>query len=297
VDGQNIPAVDSLILAAVSGRLEIAFDLVPVRPQGELRFRYKLDGFDQDWIQAETGQRVATYTNIPPGQYKFEVEAWETGRPEEKARAVLRISKRRFFYQTPWFWTLCALVSIALLCLAYYLRISQLRDRFQAILAERTRIAREVHDTLLQGCASVSALLHTAAGNDAGDSESRLHLIQFASTQIKATIDEARDAITTLRAQQPAPMDLVKSLKRLTERVGREYGVETALVVAGPSFELDQPATNALAMVVREAVFNALLHGKPAHVEVRLAYGHTHLTLHVLDDGCGFASFVQWITS
>jgi ligand-binding sensor domain-containing protein/signal transduction histidine kinase len=288
VDGRSIPPANSVDLAAASNRIEIAYELVLLRPQEEWRFRYRVDGFDQDWIQAETGQRVATYTNIPPGQYKFEVEAWETGRPEEKARAVLRISKRRFFYQTPWFWTLCALVSIALLCLAYYLRISQLRDRFQAILAERTRIAREVHDTLLQGCASVSALLHTAAGNDAGDSESRLHLIQFASTQIKATIDEARDAITTLRAQQPAPMDLVKSLKRLTERVGREYGVETALVVAGPSFELDQPATNALAMVVREAVFNAVLHANAQTIRVELEFASGELAIAVVDDGQGF---------
>jgi signal transduction histidine kinase/ligand-binding sensor domain-containing protein len=288
VDGQNIPAVDSLILAAVSGRLEIAFDLVPVRPQGELRFRYKLDGFDQDWIQAETGQRVATYTNIPPGQYKFEVEAWETGRPEEKERAVLRISKRHFFYQTPWFWTLCALVSIALLFLAYYLRMSQLRNRFHAILAERARIAREVHDTLLQGCACVSALLQTAAGDDAGDSESRLHLIQFASTQIRSTMDEARDAITTLRAPQSAPVDLIKSLKRLTERVGREYGVETALDLAGSSFELDQPATNALTMVVREAVFNAVLHANAQTIRVELKFAPGELAIAVVDDGKGF---------
>jgi ligand-binding sensor domain-containing protein/signal transduction histidine kinase len=288
VDGLNVPVADSLTLAAASGRVEISYDLVLLRPQGELRFRYKLDGFDRDWIQAESGQRVAAYTNIPPGQYKFEVEAWETGRPEEMARTALTIVKSRFFYQTPWFWALCALVSIVLLFLAYYLRISRLRSGFHAILAERARIAREVHDTLLQGCACVSALLHTAAGDDAGDSDSRLHLIQFASTQIRATMDEARDAIATLRAQQPAPLDLAKSLKRLTERVGREYGVETALVVDGSSFELDQPATHALTMVVREAVFNAVLHANAQTIRVELNFASRELAIAVVDDGQGF---------
>lgn len=282
------PAADSLILGAASGRVEIAYDLVQLRPRSELRFRYKLDGFDHDWIQAETGQRLAAYTNIRSEQYNFEVEAWETGRPGERAHTALTITKKFFFYQPPWFWTLCVLVSIALLCLVYYLRMSQIRNRHDAILAERARIAREVHDTLLQGCACVSALLHTAAGDDAGDSDTRLHLIQSASTQIRATMDEARDAIISLRSQQPAPFDLVKSLKRLTERVAREYGIETALVVTGSSFELDQPSTHALTMVVREAVFNAVLHANAQTIRVEIEFAPRELAIAIVDDGQGF---------
>lgn len=194
----------------------------------------------------------------------------------------------RCLYETSWFWTLCALALIALLFGACYLRKSWLRAREDAIRAERTRMAREMHDTLLQGCACVLALLQTAAGDDAGDSEARQHLIQLASTQLRVTMEEARDAITALRAQQPAPADLAASLKRLTERVGKEYGIETALVVTGSALKLDQPATNALTMAVREAVFNAVLHANAQAIRVEVESTPRELAISVVDDGRGF---------
>jgi signal transduction histidine kinase len=101
-------------------------------------------------------------------------------------------------------------------------------------------------------------------------------------------MDEARDAIISLRSQQPAPFDLVKSLKRLTERVAREYGIETALVVTGSSFELDQPSTHALTMVVREAVFNAVLHANAQTIRVEIEFAPRELAIAIVDDGQGF---------
>ncbi|MGD0546494.1 MAG: two-component regulator propeller domain-containing protein [Terracidiphilus sp.] len=289
IDGRTIPPANSVELTAASNRIEIAYGLVLLHMQYEWRFRYKLEGFDRGWIVAEPNQRIAAYTNLPPGRYTFEVESWETDRPDSKANAHLEIIKQRFFYQTLWFQLICALALMGLLFLAYSIRMHQLHARYNAIVAERTRIAREMHDTLLQGCASVSTLLQAAISEDVEDSDSRLHLIQSASTQIQSTMDEARQAVAGLRAKTQTPAGLVDALRRLTERSSREHGVETALLVNGKSFDINPQAAHSLTMVVREAVFNAILHAKAQSIRVQLDFAADDLRISVTDDGQGFA--------
>ena len=103
--------------------------------------------------------------------------------------------------------------------------MKQIHDRFKAVLAERTRLAREMHDTLIQGCVSISALLEAASSREIDDNESRLHLIDYAATQIRATVDEARQAVWNLRGEERTIVDLETALRRMAERMGREYGV------------------------------------------------------------------------
>jgi ligand-binding sensor domain-containing protein/signal transduction histidine kinase len=288
VDGRSIPLENFVDLAAASNRIEIAYELVLLHLQDEWRFRYKLDGFDRDWVLAEPNQRIATYTNIPPGRYRFEIESWGTDRPESKASAYLNIVKHQFLYQTLWFRSVCVLASILLLFLAYYIRLKQLKGRFNTVITERTRIAREMHDTLLQGCASVSALLRVAVNDDVQDSESRLHLIQYASTQIEATMDEARQAVAGLRAGAQISSGLVESVRRMAERSSREHGVESTLVVNGEPFDMNPQTAHSLTMVVREAVFNAILHANPQTIRVKLEFSADALQIEVTDDGQGF---------
>ena len=288
VDGRTIPAADSVRLPAASNRIEVAYELVLLHPQDEWRFRYKLDGFDRDWILADANRKIAAYTNIPPGRYTFQIESWETGRRESKASAHFDIVKDRFFYQSLWFRSVCALGAILLLALGYYVRLQRLHSRFEAVLLERTRIAREIHDTLLQGCASVSALLNAAAGDDVEDSDSRHHLIQCASTQIQATMDEARGAVSGLRTGVDRPIGLVESLRRMTGRSSRDHGVEATLVVNGEPFDIVPRAAHSFTMVAREAVFNAILHANPQSIRVVLDFLPQALQITVTDDGPGF---------
>jgi len=288
VDGRSIPPANSIDLAAASNRIEIGYELVLLSLQDEWRFRYKLDGFDRDWVLAEPNQRIAAYTNIPPGHFTFEIESWETDRPEFRASAYLIIVKHRFFYQTLWFQSVCSLAVILLLFLAYYMRLKQLKGRFNSVIRERTRIAREMHDTLLQGCASVSALLRVAINDDVQDSESRLHLIQYASTQIEATMDEARQAVSGLRTGAQISGGLVESVRRMTERSSREHGVESTLAVNGEPFDMNPQTAHSLTMVAREAVFNAILHANPQTIRVKLEFSADALQIEVADDGQGF---------
>jgi signal transduction histidine kinase/ligand-binding sensor domain-containing protein len=289
VDGKTVIPDGSLNLPAGNTRIEISYELVSLHPQDQWRFRYRLSGFDPDWILAKPDQRAATYTNIPPGHYVFHVEVWEAGQSKSKASATLGIFKRQFIHDTFWFRTLCVVALVGLLILAYYVRLNQLHKRFKVVVTERTRIAQEMHDTVLQGCASVSALLNAASSFDVEDNESRLHMIQYASTQIKATMDEARQTIVDLRTGRQYAIGLIQAIEEITKRSMREHGVETSLVVDGEAFLLGPRTSHSLAMMVREAIFNAILHAHPQSIKVELHFLPNMLEIVVADDGQGFS--------
>ncbi|MGA3008630.1 MAG: two-component regulator propeller domain-containing protein [Terracidiphilus sp.] len=288
VDGRPASLTGNLSLEAGSSRLEIGYEPVLLRSQEELRFRYKLDGYDHAWTYASAQQRLATYTNLPAGNYTFLVEAWETDDPSHEARTSIRFIKRPYFYRTPWFVAICVLFVAMLSVFAYQVRVKQIHDRFKAVLAERTRLAREMHDTLIQGCVSISALLEAASSTEVEDNESRSHLIDYAATQIRATVDEARQAVWNLRGEEHALADLEIALQRMSERIGREHGVEMVYRLLGKPFAVALPATHELMMVAREAVFNAILHGHAQKIETELSYADESLSLTVKDDGQGF---------
>jgi ligand-binding sensor domain-containing protein/signal transduction histidine kinase len=288
VDGRPAPLTGTLNLDAGSRRVEIAYQPVSLGSQEELRFRYSLDGYDRSWTYANALQRLATYTNLPPGRYTFLVEAWETDQPGHAAHASIGFIKKPYFYRTPWFIVLCALALALLAVSAYQVRMKQIHGRFKAVLAERTRLAREMHDTLIQGCVSISALLEAAASREVDDNESRLHLIDYAATQIRATVDEARQAVWNLRGEGQTLIDLETALKRMAERIGREHDVQVNYRLAGKPFAINLPATHELMMVAREAVFNAILHGHAKEVEAEIRYTDESLSLTIQDNGRGF---------
>jgi signal transduction histidine kinase len=275
-------------LDAGSSRLEIGYEPVLLRSQEGLRFRYKLDGYDRTWTYASAQQRLATYTNLPAGNYTFLVEAWETDDPAHDARASIGFIKRPYFYRTQWFVAICVLFAALLSIFAYQVRMKQIHDLFKAVLAERTRLAREMHDTLIQGCVSISALLEAASSREVDDNESRSHLIDYAATQIRATVDEARQAVWNLRGEERALVDLEIALQRMAERIGREHGVEMVYRLLGKPFAIALPATHELMMVAREAAFNAILHGHAQEIETELSYTDESLSLTIKDDGQGF---------
>ncbi len=287
VDGRSASLSGNLNLDAGSDRVEIAYEPVQLRTQEGLRFRYKLVGYDQSWTYASAQQRVVTYTNLPAGQYTFNVEAWETDHPEHVTRASIHLVKRPYFYRTPWFMAICVLAAGLVSFFSYQVRMKQIHDRFKAVLAERTRLAREMHDTLIQGCVSISALLEAASSGEIEDNESRLHIIDYAATQIRATVDEARQAVWNLRGEETL-IDLDTALRRMAERIGREHGVEMIYRLSGEPFPISQPATHELMMVAREAVFNSILHGHAQQIEAELTYAGESLSLSIEDDGTGF---------
>lgn len=288
VDGRAAQTNAPLKLAASASRMEIGFEPVLLSSQEDLEFRYRLDGFDRDWTEAPTTQRTATYTNLPAGKFTFVVEAWQREHPEQKVQATLLLEKKPYFYRTPWFIGLCALLVALIAVGAYQVRIRQVHGRFEAVLAERTRLAREMHDTLIQGCASVSAMLEAAGECPPDDAETRQHMIEYASTQIRAAMDEARQAVWNLRGTEQAQETLAGSLEQMSKRVSREYGVEAECNVEGEPFAVGQQAMHELMMAAREGLYNAVLHGDPQKIATRLRFTKDELALEIADDGRGF---------
>ncbi len=288
VDGREVLPSTQVVLAAAQSRLEVGYEPVYLNSQQDLRFRYRLEGFDKDWTSAGSQQRIATYTNLPPGTYTFTVEGWEMEHPENAVAASMTFVKRPYFYRTPWFIAICILAIGLISFLAYQLRMKQLHDKFAAVLAERTRLAREMHDTLIQGCASVSAMLEAAGTCEREDHESRVHMIDYANTQIRSIMDEAREAVWNLRKGEGAPRDLCTCIAQMSERFSREYSIEIDCRSEGEPFEIGQQATHELTMVAREGLLNSVLHGGPKEIHTTLFFSPKTLDIRISDDGRGF---------
>jgi signal transduction histidine kinase len=143
-----------------------------------------------------------------------------------------------------------------------------------------------MHDTVIQGCTGVSALLE-ALSMESAKNKTDTSLMDFARLQLRATINEAREAIWNMR--QPGNADsLGKKLESMTQQVGSEFQVPVAWSMSGTPFAVSEPVAHDLLMVAREAVYNAMLHGHPGHVSVALIYNSRDLKMDLNDDGCGF---------
>ena len=289
VDGLASTTKDNLVMAPGSSRLEVSYAPILLRSQEGMRFRYKLDGFDQSWTDASS-RRIATYTNLPAGTYTFRVAAFQVNDPQAVSEASISIMQKPHLYRTPWFIACCVGLLAAAIVGIYRFRLWQIEMRFEAVIDERGRLAREMHDTVIQGCASVSALLEALASLDRQDDSRGLmrDLLEHARTQVRSTIDEARQAVWNLRQQNASENMFGPSLERMADQIGRESGVPIMVEQTGKPFVLNQFATHELMMMAREAVYNAVLHGEPAKIQIKVCFAAKDLTLEVLDDGSGF---------
>ncbi len=161
-DGRPVQTGGDIKLPAHTSRLEFVYAPLMLRSQKAIRFRYRLEGYDKQWNYAgET--RTASYTNLSAGHYRFDVLAFAAGNPSLTSEISIPFSKEPYAYQTWWFAALCMLLLASTSWAIYRSRVRGLRLRFEAVLAERSRLAREMHDTVIQGCTSISALLEAIA--------------------------------------------------------------------------------------------------------------------------------------
>jgi len=198
------------------------------------------------------------------------------------------VSKAPFIWQTWWFLSLSVALLSLLAWAIYKGRIHQVRLRFKAVLGERARLAREMHDTLIQGCTSISALLEAIASLQSGDHLPQGDLLGYARAQVRTTINEARHAVWNLRHEDEPALELGDSLRAMSFHVTKEFSVPVACSVAGDPFFVPGAIARELLMVVREAVYNAALHGHPHEISIAVRYEPQELTLLVVDNGIGF---------
>jgi ligand-binding sensor domain-containing protein/signal transduction histidine kinase len=287
VDGREVAASSFHSLSADAARLEIAFAPLSLRSQEDTRFRYRLEPFDRTWKYAGTN-RVATYTNLPSGQYRFRVIAFPLNNPSATSEAVLDFRKQPHFYMSWWFLSLC-LIAVGLVSLvSYRWRVRSLQLRFRAVLEERSRLAREMHDTVIQGCTSISALLEAISSLERENHALHGELLQFARTQVRTTIDEARQAVWNLRHGDEPEQDIAQATSIIAEHTNREFGIPVYCRNEGTPFSVPNSTAHEVLMVMREALYNSVLHGKPTRIWIEIMYGIDDLKVTVRDDGVGF---------
>jgi signal transduction histidine kinase/ligand-binding sensor domain-containing protein len=283
-DGRRMPLVPGLRLPASVTRLTLGFGAIFLRSQTGLHFRYRLEPLDPAWTTTSTDQ-AATYTNLAAGRYRFRVQAFDASQPEKVSEAEFDFSKAPLFYQTWWFGTLVLIGAGVLFWGIYRFRVRQMHTRFQAVLAERSRLAREMHDTVIQGCTGISALLEAMASH--GGERADGALLNYARQQARTTIDEARQAVWGMRHEEKQ-VDVLEAIRGLAEQTMREHGSQVRLEVAAEPLRLGTSAAHEILMTVREAIYNAVQHSGSQQIEMTAHAQHDELTVRIADCGRGF---------
>ena len=285
------PLVDGLSLPAGTTQLQIDYVALSLARPERNRYRYRLSGVDDGWQDAGSSTR-AYYTNLAPGNYRFDVEAANEDGIWSTAPASRTFHIAATFVQTLWFKLLCAVVLLAALALAVRVRSGQLAALFRARLqerhGERERIARDLHDTLLQGSQGLILRLH-AISQSAQTPDSVRTQLESAMQLAERNLAEARERVNALRDGPFAGRDLATALADVHAEYAGQGTNPLRLTVEGTPPPLRPDAVEEVFLIGREAIRNALRHAQATAIEVELSYGGRNFLLHVRDDGVGIA--------
>lgn len=293
VDGKVHDAEPALVLPPTPGRMSVAFASPALSMPERIRYRYRLEGYDRDWQQAGAATE-ATYTGLLPGSYRFVAQAINGDGVAGPQSDPLSLQVTPSLTQTGWFRAACALLAAALLWALYRYRLHVQARRLLAIertrQAERERIARELHDTLLQGVQGLIFIFDAAAQSTA--QEPLRARLDAALGRARGMVAEARDRVHDLRAGDRTEVDLAAMLASLAARVGAEYRREIAFTVAGEPPQVEGCLAETCCRIAEEALRNACRHGAASRVAMELGHASQLLTLAVRDDGIGIGSDV-----
>jgi signal transduction histidine kinase/ligand-binding sensor domain-containing protein len=258
---------------------------VPTR----ITFRHKLDGFDKDWVDAGT-RREAFYTNVPPGSYYFRVSASNLNGPWTEAAQPVVFSLAPHFYQTRWFIPLVVAGVAAAAWVASRLRVLQVKARLNAVLAERSRIARELHDTLIQGFSGVTMQMQALSARLRPSAERGTleEIIQDAGRCLR----EARRSVGGLRStpgEDEGPSnDLAAAVAQAARQLTETRDIRLALQLNPGPDKIPVDVEYNLLRIAQEAISNAVRHSGARAIEVTMNSTAAQLCLTVHDDGAGF---------
>jgi signal transduction histidine kinase/ligand-binding sensor domain-containing protein len=255
----------------------------------KVRYRYKLLGADRDWREAQAS-REAYFTDLSPGTYRFQVIAANNDGVWNDAGATVEIVIPPAFVQTAWFFALCIAGLAAVVWLLIRLRVRQVSARMRALhgerMAERERIARELHDTLLQSTQSLVLNFQSAANGLAPDHSSR-GLLQRALDRADAVLAEGRDRVLDLRLPGAAGLSLPEAFAAVGDELLHGAGIQFRTNVDGQQRELVARVRDEAYRIGREALLNAFRHAQARSIEVQLAYSDQDFRVRVRDDGRG----------
>jgi two-component sensor histidine kinase len=288
VDDKVQPTAAPLQISAGSRRFAFDYAALSFSAPSKVRFRYKLEGFDHKWIDAGS-ERSAYYTNLPPGRYKFLVTACNNDGVWSANPAIIAFRLRPFFYQTIWFYLLLAAGAALLAYCIYLWRVRQVESRFNAVLAERNRIAREIHDTLAQGFVAVSVQLQIVGRMLSQSAEAARQPLDEAQELVRTGLDDARRAIWELRSQNAENRDLASQLIQMAERLTASTEIKTQVEVHGTYRPLPERTESELLRIAQEAITNIVRHAAATKIDIQLNFTRRRVKMSISDNGQGFA--------
>ena len=288
VNGARMPADEGIGLEHTRNDLEIDYTALSLSIPERVRFRYKLEGAESTWHDAGT-RRVAFYNHLPPNNYRFRVIACNNDGVWNEAGASWNFRILPAFYQTEWFYALFVVTGVLILAAAYRLRMAQIaaesNSRFHERLDERTRLAREFHDTMLQTIQG-SKLVADDALEQCTDPVARETLGRL-SVWLERAAEEGRSALNSLRASTAEGDNLAEELRSAGEECVFRSPIRFDLSAVGDSRQVHPIVHDEVFRIGYEAIRNAVSHSKASRLSVELSFSD-NLILRVRDNGNGF---------
>jgi signal transduction histidine kinase len=279
----------------VSNRLELSpgledlvfqFNSQNLANPAQMEFRYKLDGYDRDWTV--TRSRGAHYRKLPPGHYRFLVDARNAGSAWNDEVASVAVYQRPYFYQAWWFYALLCLAAAVAAVRLFRWKVARAKGELGVVLEERNRIAREWHDTLMAGFAAIAWQMETTARLLGSETSAAAKACELARNMVRHCQAEARRILWDLRENEEATGPLSSALSNALKPLSAKEGIDMRLEVEGQEVPLAPGSVHHLVCIGQEAVTNALRHAVPTIISVHLQYHADSLSLSVKDDGRGF---------
>jgi signal transduction histidine kinase/ligand-binding sensor domain-containing protein len=293
-DRRSYPPSAPFKLPSLTRDLEIRYTAPSLAVPQKVRFRYRLEGRDGDWVDAAT-RRQAFYNDLSPGDYRFRVIACNNDGVCNETGATLGFEVLPTFYQTRRFLALCLGATACFAWAGYRWRLhrvtARLERRHRDRLAERTRIARDLHDTLLGDMAGVAMQLSAASrrAETAGATDAPLvGLLAGLGAQVQQALTEARRAVTAMRNPPDEAPSLVDRLSESADRTFAGSGIAVEVERVGTPRRYPESVEAEVVRIATEAMTNARQHAGCRRVEISCTHGRRHLQVRVRDDGRGF---------
>jgi signal transduction histidine kinase/ligand-binding sensor domain-containing protein len=275
-------------------RITFEYTGLSLAAPGRIRFRYLLEDFDNSWSQP-VAAREAVYTNLGPGSYRFRLVASNSEGQWNGPETAIALNVAPAYYQTYWFRLACLAAFLGVFWMLYQLRIRQLTHQFnirmEERVGERTRIARDLHDTLLQSLHGLLLRFYTVLSLLPGRSEEAKEQLESAIEQAAQAITEGRDAVQGLRASTVESNNLAVAIRTLGDELAADEtngsSVAFQVEVDGTSRTLHPILRDEVYRLAAEALRNAFHHAQAGRIEVAIWYGEKKFRLHVRDDGKG----------
>jgi ligand-binding sensor domain-containing protein/two-component sensor histidine kinase len=288
--GKMVDPADGVRLPPRARDLVVHLNAIHLAAPGKIEFRYRMAGFDPEW--QTTRNRSIPYSSLPAGRFDFEVMARVAGGDWSLPKVLVSVEQLPVFWETIWFYLLLLATGCGLAWMVHFFRARQSRSRLAAVQAERGRIAREWHDTLLADFAAISWQLDATSTALSSEPARAGTALELARAMVRYSQTEARRVIWDLRDSQDDDGALVTSIQRTLETITAGSGIQVSMLHEGEGREraLSLAARRHLLRICQEAISNSVRHAHPAHIEVSAVFTTAAAEITITDDGCGFDS-------